>query len=246
MFRPRFLYAALTSILAILLHIDSPAQSVNRSQTIKEIDALRKQFIEKEKLFLSPSAEDQAAFAQFLKQPNTGMIRLFPAGLYRDLLLTAGDGSLYSFTRSAHDYRGGSIDIGFGPVYRKPNAPPPVAENGFHPMLCGFIVTLGDIPLEKVTLDHDGLKFLVAYDPPSTSPEHSADRQRAIAGVAENGYEYKWEIPATVNSTYALRSINYGRSDILVAFRVVRKERDGSVVILWKMLKRFSTPSRLR
>src|SRR5262245_47423164 len=41
---------------------------------------------------------------------------------------------------------------------------------------------------------------------------------------------------------YALRSIDYDKSDILVAFRVARKEIDGSVVILWKRHERFSRP----
>jgi hypothetical protein len=65
-FNRRFLYAALTSTFALLFHASTPAQSENRSETIKEITSLRKQLSEKEKLFLSPSTEDLAAFAEFL------------------------------------------------------------------------------------------------------------------------------------------------------------------------------------
>ena len=240
-FNRRFLYAALPSTLALLFHANAPAQSVDRSKTIKEIASLKKQFIEKEKQFLSPSAEDQAAFAEFLKRPDTGLIRLFPAGLYQDVLLTGGGGALYSFARLTHESRGGS-DIGLRPVPKEDSAPTPIAECELHPALTGFIVSLGDVPLDKVTLDHDGVKFLGAYDAPSTLPERRAEFQRARDGVGENGFEYKRYAPVIVNHTYALRSIVYDRSDVLVAFRVVRKEIDGSVVILWKTLKRFPRP----
>jgi hypothetical protein len=39
-----------------------------------------------------------------------------------------------------------------------------------------------------------------------------------------------------------VRSVDYGGSDVLVAFRVVRQDADGSVVLLWKMLKKFDKP----
>ena len=45
-----------------------------------------------------------------------------------------------------------------------------------------------------------------------------------------------------MNTTYLLRSINYGESDVLVALRVVRKDTDGSVIIVWKLLKKYSAP----
>jgi hypothetical protein len=39
-----------------------------------------------------------------------------------------------------------------------------------------------------------------------------------------------------------LRAINYRVSDVLVAFRVIRQDADGSMILLWKMLKTFPTP----
>jgi hypothetical protein len=110
----------------------------------------------------------------------------------------------------------------------------------------GLIVTLGNVPLEKVTLDHDGVKFLVTYDPPSAEPMARTEARRARAGIGKDGYEYKSVVPVNTNYSYALRSINYRTSNVLVAFRVVRKEINGSVVIIWKMLKRFSRPDLVR
>jgi len=46
-------------------------------------------------------------------------------------------------------------------------------------------------------------------------------------------------VPIQMNTTYLLRSISYGRSDVVVAFRVVRQDTDASVTIAWKLLKKF-------
>lgn len=248
-FNRRFLYAALISTFALPFHASATAQSENRSKTVKEIASLRKQLDEKEKLFLSPSAEDLAAFAEFLKQPNTGLIRILPRGLYEDRLTIRGGGAYYSFTRLTHEYGNGS-DIELQRVPTNEFVAPPIAEQNFQVGFAGadygFIVTLGNVPLEKVTLDHDGVKFLVDYDPPSAEPQARSESRRARDGVGKNGYSYKSVVPAFASYTYALRSINYNTSDVLVAFRVVRKEIDGSVVILWKRLKRFSRPDLIR
>jgi hypothetical protein len=249
MINQRFLFTALTSTLALLFHITAPAQSVNRSKTIKEIDSLRKQLSEKEELFLLPSAEDKAAFAEFLKQPGTGLIRLLPRGLYEDMFTMRGGGAFYSFARLTHEYGFGS-DIELRPVPANDFAPSPIGEYTFHTGFAGvdygFIVTLGDVPLEKVSLDHDGVKFLVAYHRPLEAPEARIEKKRAYDGIWENGYEYKNDTAVIENYTYALRSIYFDKSDVLVAFRVARKEKDGSVMLLWKMLKRFSRPELAR
>jgi hypothetical protein len=246
MFTQRFLYPTLTSTLALLLYISAPAQSEDRSKTVKEIASLRQQLSEEEKLFLSPSAKDLTAFAEFLKQPNTGLIRLFPRGLYNNQLITRGGGAYYSysFARLTHVSGAGS-DIELQPVRTNDYTPPPIAEYYFltgH----GFISVFGNVPLEKITLEHKGVKFLAEYNPPSTIAEFSAEQRRTRRGIDKNGYGYNRTAPVTVTFTYALRSINYGQSDLLIVFRVVRKEIDGSLVILWKTLKTFPKPEPFR
>jgi hypothetical protein len=70
---------------------------------------------------------------------------------------------------------------------------------------------------------------------------------RAASGFQIGESKYKNRLPPVVDQTYALRSINYGTSDILVAFRVARKnETDGSLIIVWKELKRFPKPELKR
>jgi hypothetical protein len=245
MFRRHFFYGALISALALFFHIN--AQTVDRSKTIKEITALRKELDEKQKRLLTPPAEDLARFAEFLKQPETGLICLLPRNLYGDMLTIRGGGAYYSFARLTHDYGLGS-DIALEKIERTNEfTPPPIAtyvfDTGFAGANYGFIVTLGAVPIEKVTLDHDEVKSLATYNPPSTLPEARAEQQRSSKKTQGAEWDaYKGGALVTVNFTYALRSIDFERSDVLVAFRVVRKESDGSVVVLWKMLKRFPTP----
>ncbi|MCI0663219.1 MAG: hypothetical protein L0220_19305, partial [Acidobacteria bacterium] len=84
------------------------------------------------------------------------------------------------------------------------------------------------------------VKFLVDYVPPPTEPEARAERRRFLLGFGKDGYFYKSAVLAFPKYTYVLRSIKYNHSDVLVAFRVLRRDSDASLVILWKMLKRSS------
>jgi hypothetical protein len=65
-------------------------------------------------------------------------------------------------------------------------------------------------------------------------------------GATVDEVTYKSRLPVEVNTTFLLRSINYDRTDILVAFRVVRKDADGSVILAWKLLKKYAIPQIAR
>ena len=243
------LHGVLTSTLILLFHINTLGQSEDRSKTINEIDSLRKQLNEKEMLFLSPAAEDFAAYAEFLKQPKTGLIRLFPRGLYENKLTLSGGGAFYSFAHLTHEFGYGS-DIVLQFRNNDYNTPP-IAEYYFVGGVTagasiGFLAMLGDIPLEKVTLEHDAVKSLVAYYPPSVESEAHAVQRRLFAGIGINWLKFSGGNLAIPNHTYILRSITFNKSDVLVAFRVVRREMDGSLVILWKMLMQFPRPVLFR
>jgi hypothetical protein len=251
MFSRRFLYATLASAVIVLFHASALAQSYERSEAIKDITSLGKELKEKEKLFLSPSDEDQAKFAEFLKQPETGLIRILPRGLYDNRLTISGGGAYYSFALLTHEYGRGSDIVLEMDKYNSNSqyvisATPYRFHTGIGGVNYGFIVTLGDVPIEEVTLGYDKIKYLVDYRPPSKEPEARAEQRRASSMIQNGQFERPSDAPVHVNRTYALRSINYNKSDVLVAFRVVRQETDGSVVLLWKTLKRFSTPTLVR
>src|SRR3989442_14250193 len=64
------------------LSIAVSAQSESRDQVLSQIEAKRAELAALEKKFLSPSEEDQAASAEFLKQPDNGLIRLLHRATY--------------------------------------------------------------------------------------------------------------------------------------------------------------------
>lgn len=65
-------------------------------------------------------------------------------------------------------------------------------------------------------------------------------KKQLINGVEINGRLYKNNVVMKIDTTYLLRSVNYSfeRSfkEITVVFRVIRKDDDGSVVLIWKEL----------
>ena len=200
---------------------------------------------------LAPSQEDRTAFAAFLRMPNTGLIRLIPAGKidYRPGPTgVPGGGAYYSFANVTHflgygsDIRLSANSLSVGSVY------------GY-----GLLTTLGDVPLEKVVLTDPRAGFVAAYEPAITLIQARAETLRFRQTVIIEGSSYQATLPVEVNSTYLVRSINYGkpifgtnsssrspagasRTDVLVAFKVVRKDADESLIIAWKLLKKYPEP----
>lgn len=223
---------ALSLVCLQLLCAGARAQTDERAQAAAEIESLREQIKAREATLLAPAREDYEAHAEFLAQPGTGVARLLPREKWIYKLSTSGDGAYYSFSRKSHEYSHGT-DIGFEQGY---------FQVGFGGADFGFITDLGNVPLANVTTETEGVTYLVAFNPPSGEPEARAEQRRTGAGFEVGGRRYARRVPAAANNTYVLRSVSYSRSDMLVAVRVLRKDADGSVVLLWKVLKKFPKP----
>lgn len=208
------------------------AQSPDRAQMQQEIASLRERLTEIEKQFIPPAPEDRAAFADFLQQPGTGIMRLLPREKYDAVLAMRGGGAYYSFTRLTNEYGYGS-DIGLeqGSL-----------SVGFAGADFGILTVLGDVTLDEVKPELPAVEYLSSYNPPTKRSEVDAFWKQVSTGYTINDVAYKNRVPARVDTTYVLRSISYDRSDVLVAFRVVRRDADGSLIIVWKMLKKYSVP----
>jgi hypothetical protein len=232
MSKTRLFSCLLLMAVAFCLAIGAVPQYQDRAGLEKKIESLMQNLRDKEKEFLAPAPEDQQAFASFLRQSDTGLARLLPREKYGNKLLTSGGGAYYSFARLTHEYGFGS-DIS-------------LEQNqfgvGFAGADFGFLTKLGDVSLDTITVEHPGVQFLAAFDTPSKEAEAREQYRRAYPGFEQGGFTYAHRIPAAVNVTYAVRSISYRNSDILVGFRVIRQDSDGSMVLLWKILKRFPTP----
>jgi len=190
---------------------------------------------------LAPSSGDRMAFAEFLRRRHTGLIRLLPREVYdsqtnhtKSPVSIRGGGAYYSFAMLTHFYGYGS-DLELSRDW---------FSVGFAGADYGMLTMLGDVPLDQISERDPRAQFLANYRPPA--PEHlaraEARRFMLRGGVTFDGLNYQSRQPVFEHWTYLLRSISYRNSDVLVAFRVVRKDNDGSVIIAWKLLKQYPTP----
>lgn len=231
MIRRSFLFIVVFIFVAFLA-TGARAQSVDRAALENEIRALVGELKDTEQQFLAPSAKDRAKYDEFLGQTDTGMIRLLPREVFQDKLTIRGGGAYYSFARLTHEYGLGS-DI-------------ELQQNqfsvGFAGADFGFLTRLGKVAIEEVTLDHPAAQFLSTFAAPTAEPAARDQHARASAGFEVNGFTYQDRVKFKGKNSYLLRSVGYRESDLLVAFRIVSQDDDGSVVIVWKILKKFPVP----
>ena len=223
-------------ITLLLAAVSSFAQTQSREDILKQIEAKRAELDVLEKRFLSPSEEDKARYADFLRQPHTGLIRLLPREKYdrdaKGAMTIRGGGAYYSFVRLTHEYGYGSdIELSNG-----------VLSTGFAGANYGIITSLGDTPLENVSLESAAAQVLAAHVPPGELPKARIEQRKWSNGETVDSANYRNRVGLAANSTYLLRAIDYETSDVMVAFRVVRVDSDDSAVILWKLMKKYPTP----
>lgn len=224
------------------------AQAVDRAKLLQEIIALNAQLktttdpavvkeltaqvLPKENLFLAPAPEDLAQFSAFLQQPYTGIMRLMPREQFDGVLYTRGGGAYYSFASLYHPYGFGSdLSLEQGRFLV-----------GFAGANFGMLLALGDVALETVTTETPGVAYLTAFAPPLDEPGARVQQQR-VRGFSDGGFNYADRITATVGQTYIVRSVGYRSSDVLVGFRPFRRDTDGSLLLQWKLLKRYPSPN---
>ena len=242
----RILGAALFVAVLGIISINAFAQTESRDDVIKQIETKRAELAVLEKNLLAPSEEDRAAYADFLRQPNTGLIRLLPRETYdrnalndnsKGLTVTGG-GAYYSFGHLTHEYGYGS-DIELSSDY--------LSVGGFGGASYGMLKNLGDLTLEQITLEHPSVRLMAAYNPAGELSKARVEQRRLRdREFSIDNERYQRRTPVEVNKTYLIRSINYDFTDVLVAFRVVRKDTDGSLIIAWKLLKNYPKPELIR
>ena len=205
-----------------------------------------------EKQLLTPSFEDQQRFAAFLQLRDTGAIRMFPPGRRRVIsvgeLATGrrpgfgGYASLYSFSKEKHgNGLNGYVDPRLGwAELRLLNGR---LVTGFTGESLGVLVALGDVDLDSVTPETFGVTGLANIIPPADFFEAASLSRRNRAGFALERFRYGSSLPVAADTTYALRSTSNRRADVLVAFRVIRVEENGSVTLVWRKLKVYPKPS---
>jgi hypothetical protein len=233
-----------TVFMFLLAPCSSPifAQSESREGLLNEFEAKRAELATIENKLVLPADSDRQAFAEFLRQPDTGLVRLLPREVYdpvesnKGFLSINGGGAFYSFVRLTHDYGQGS-DILLSRGY---------LSVGFAGTNYGILAQVGNIDLNEISVEHPGTLFLASYQAATEEPAARQEWSRFSSGITIDGIKYSNRVKAEVGMSYVLRSIDYGRSDWLVALKVVRQDSDGSLIIAWKALKKFPTPQWAR
>ncbi len=191
---------------------------------------------------------DLAAYKDFLKKPNTGVFKLLNAtsctgktGEEREKCLQEARGIAYfanAYSFRVKEYQAtmlSDLTMQKGNLFTTPFG------------AFSFMVSLGDVPLDDLTLSSAGIKYLAEYKIPETVAEADAQIKPFINGVTIDDYIYFRGFAPIENRTFALRSAGYKNDenpslgkpdDVLVLFRIIRLEAGESVTILWKELRR--------
>ena len=218
-----------------------------------------------------PSEADLAVYADFLEKKGTGMFRLFPYLNCTEKGLIRIDGECADYVFDSWTYSFRSKD------YRESRFLDIKYEDGHlvtgSLLSLGILTPLGDVPVEKVTLTSDGMKFLADLKPETDYQETEKQFNSFAKGVEDGGFTYSSKTKIEEPMTYGLRVVAYRmpikvqlflgddpafnnqnlkfsypinefdkRDDIIVAFRIIRKEKDGNVTIVWKELSRTDAP----
>jgi hypothetical protein len=212
---------------------------------------------------VEPRRELFDRYADFLRQPDTGLTKLIDdKGCAENTKIVVatdeclkytmpGAGSSFSFR--TQNYRLARLaDLTF-------------TNKSFQAsgvLLHGIFVNLGNVPLEEITLQTRGLKYLVDFQPEPDYENGKKIDRLLTQGIRQDGFLYRRGLYIVENKTFALRSIAYGgkyfravrevtynefdydkRRDVIVVFRIVEKDEAGNVTILWKLLREKASPA---
>lgn len=226
----------------------------------------------KKGIYRRPAKEELAAlaidlqllekYADFLKQRDTGVVKL-----NSDISCFSDTGTVVASEQCLpFKMPGAGIAYSFRTEsYRLPRLADVILHDGTFKTGGIFqsvtVTEIGDVPLETLTLETKGMKYLADIIPARDSEEFTRFDQKIAAGIASDGLTYNKAQPVKVNTTYAMRSIAYRgkymravdkyeyneldydkRRDVIVAFRVIDKDAAGNVTILWKQLKDAEAP----
>lgn len=204
---------------------------------------------------LLPNPADVAGHIDFLKRPGTGLIRLYPDFECESAYIIRADNECANKIP-------GSASYSFREKEYTNDFLADVRLRGRFFITDGvltqaFLVNLGNVSLESLSLNSDGMKFVTDFQAAAESREATRQYNDFVRGVKIGNYDYRKAGVAIENNTYAVRVVAYRanlfkrfqgwtynvlegdkRVDIIVAFRVLRKDADGSFILLWKELDR--------
>lgn len=212
---------------------------------------------------LKPSAEEEKNFGTFLKLPDTGLFK-FAAETDCSKILdisnpdieclnyyVEGKAKAYSFRKNRYSHEAYSDLERMNGNFITPGT-----------YILGLLTSLGDVPIETINIQSEHVSALLKFAPPRELTEIINQDKSLAKGFMIGNLIYSKSVPIRENTTYLLRSVAYqakfknlpksesrkgsldddNRSDVIVVFRVVRKDFDDTLLILWRELYRKEAP----
>lgn len=125
-----------------------------------------------------------------------------------------------------------------------------------------FFMDLGDVAFESIGIDHPAVVQAKCIKPVSTRLDYDRLTLSDRISVTACETEFRSYVPVNIGHTYISRSIaykagnpsvyspimlNWGtagdkREDSLVVFKVLAREKDGSLTLVWKQLSKTEAP----
>jgi hypothetical protein len=242
---------------------NSPSDRTSGGRIGSRTPAFRKPSKEYLRL-VAPAAETSAKYADFLRQPKTGLVRLLSdRGCQEYSQVTNASEFCLKYKNlfggAAYSFRTENYTLGrFADVVYRDGVLYTTGK-----MTLGFLVDLGkDVALDKVSAEAAGAKFVFDFQPPAELAEIETAVKKFLAGVEANNFKYQKFYRLEENHTYILRSVAYRKSertegskaiyddlsddkrkDVIIAFQVVNltDAETGGVTLLWKELQRRDT-----
>jgi hypothetical protein len=214
-----------------------------------------------EKLLIAVEDQVREKYSSFLKKPDTGIIKLLS---YKENKLAVNDvrtqsafpnipgsGTYYSFVKRNHIADEWAqirlYDGVFLPAYSEMKRTTVASSGGAAQTFTytsgnefAVFAEIGNTPLENVTLEHPAVNFLLEFVPPKDSFELANQRKILRTGIVKENLRFQGGALSKVDTTYAVRSINYKKTDAVYVFRVINQAADGGVLLLWQQVKAFS------
>lgn len=135
-----------------------------------------------------------------------------------------------------------------------------------------ILVDLGDVPIDSLTLVSPGMDFLNSFAPGNSFASANKQFGEIVAGMKVGEHFYSRSVVPLLNHTYGIRLVAFDnndsiqlpryrssgrdmtafrfyalqrdkRSDVILAFRVIRVESDGNITVVWKQLSRKKSPT---
>ncbi len=169
----------------------------------------------------APHPEDRERFAAFLAGPGTGLVRLLPDDDCIQNLVVRIDGAC------ANHVEGGS---GFNLRARATTGPDlriernDLVADGFFAL--SGLVEMGDIDIETVSLDSNGVALLASIEPATTLKQARTQVQEVMRGRNMNGLLYSNRIGYALNTTYALRVVAFDAGN--TGYKLLGRDRYGA------------------